>query len=76
MKRGGTPEVFLRLIEKARATVPGIVLRTSFIVGFPGETEEDFKQLCDFVRRRRSTGWASSPTRTKRAQRRSNWMRR
>ncbi|HEX4139234.1 MAG TPA: radical SAM protein, partial [Candidatus Methylacidiphilales bacterium] len=49
MKRGGTPEVFLRLIEKARATVPEIVLRTSFIVGFPGETEEDFEQLCDFV---------------------------
>ena len=49
MKRGGTADVFLRLIEKARATVPGIVLRTSFIVGFPGETEEDFKQLCDFV---------------------------
>ena len=50
MKRGGTPEVFLRLIEKARATVPGIVLRTSFIVGFPGETEEDFAQLEDFVK--------------------------
>jgi ribosomal protein S12 methylthiotransferase len=49
MKRGGTPEVFLRLIEKARATVPGIVLRTSFIVGFPGETDEDFQQLLDFV---------------------------
>jgi ribosomal protein S12 methylthiotransferase len=49
MKRGGTPEVFLRLIEKSRAAVPGIVLRTSFIVGFPGETEEDFQQLCDFV---------------------------
>ena len=49
MKRGGTPEVFLRLIEKARAAVPGIVLRTSFIVGFPGETDEDFQQLCDFV---------------------------
>ena len=49
MKRGGTPEVFLRLIEKARATVPDIVLRTSFIVGFPGETDEDFQQLCDFV---------------------------
>jgi ribosomal protein S12 methylthiotransferase len=49
MKRGGTAEVFLRLIEKARAVVPGIVLRTSFIVGFPGETEEDFAQLCDFV---------------------------
>jgi ribosomal protein S12 methylthiotransferase len=49
MKRGGTAEVFLRLIDKARATVPGIVLRTSFIVGFPGETEEDFAQLCEFV---------------------------
>ena len=49
MKRGGTPEVFLRLISKARTIVPDIVLRTSFIVGFPGETEEDFKQLCDFV---------------------------
>ena len=49
MKRGGTPEVFLRLIEKARATVPGIVLRTSFIVGFPGETDEDFKQLEAFI---------------------------
>ena len=49
MKRGGTPEVFLRLIEKARATVPGIVLRTSFIVGFPGETDEDFRQLEAFV---------------------------
>jgi ribosomal protein S12 methylthiotransferase len=50
MKRGGTPEVFLRLVEKARAIVPGIVLRTSFIVGFPGETEEDFRQLEEFVR--------------------------
>jgi ribosomal protein S12 methylthiotransferase len=50
MKRGGTPEVFLRLIEKSRATVPGIVLRTSFIVGFPGETDEDFAQLEAFVR--------------------------
>ena len=50
MKRGGTPEVFLRLIEKARAIVPDIVLRTSFIVGFPGETEEDFAQLEQFIR--------------------------
>lgn len=50
MKRGGTPEHFLKLIEKARSIVPGIVLRTTFIVGFPGETEEDYKQLEDFVR--------------------------
>jgi ribosomal protein S12 methylthiotransferase len=49
MKRGGTAEVFLRLIEKARAMVPGIVLRSTFIVGFPGETDADFKELCEFV---------------------------
>jgi len=50
MKRGGTPEVFLKLIEKTRSIVPGIVIRTSFIVGFPGETEDDFAALCEFVR--------------------------
>jgi ribosomal protein S12 methylthiotransferase len=50
MKRGGNAEIFLKTIEKARAVVPGIALRTSFIVGFPGETEADFLALCDFVR--------------------------
>ena len=50
MKRGGTADVFLRLIEKARAIVPGLVLRTSFIVGFPGETDEDVAQLESFIR--------------------------
>ncbi|HEY5056110.1 MAG TPA: 30S ribosomal protein S12 methylthiotransferase RimO [Acidobacteriaceae bacterium] len=50
MKRGGTPETFLRMIEKARARVPGIALRTSFIVGFPGESEEDFAQLEAFIK--------------------------
>ncbi len=49
MKRGGNAAIFLKLVEKARAIVPGIVIRTSFIVGFPGETEADFQQLCDFV---------------------------
>ena len=49
MKRGGNAEIFLRLIDKARRIVPGIVIRTSFIVGFPGETEADFQILCDFV---------------------------
>ncbi len=49
MKRGGTPDVFLRLIEKARAVVPGIVLRSTFIVGFPGETAEDFNELAEFI---------------------------
>ena len=49
MKRGGSGALFLQLIEKARRIVPGIVIRTSFIVGFPGETDGDFRLLCDFV---------------------------
>ena len=49
MKRGGSGQIFLDLIEKARRLVPGIVIRTSFIVGFPGETETDFAELCAFV---------------------------
>jgi ribosomal protein S12 methylthiotransferase len=50
MKRGGGAEVFLRLIEKMRRTIPDVTLRTSFIVGFPGETEKEFQELCEFVR--------------------------
>ncbi len=49
MKRGGGAEIFLKMIEKVRRAVPGIALRTSFIVGFPGETDADFEALCDFV---------------------------
>ncbi len=49
MKRGGSAEIFLKLIAKMRQTVPDLTLRTSFLVGFPGETEDDFRQLCDFV---------------------------
>jgi ribosomal protein S12 methylthiotransferase len=49
MKRGGGAEIFLKMIHKVRAAVPGIALRTSFIVGFPGETDGDFEALCDFV---------------------------
>ncbi len=50
MKRGGNAKIFLDLIEKARRIVPGIVIRTSFIVGFPGETEEDYKELEAFIK--------------------------
>ncbi len=50
MKRGGGADLFLRSIEKMRRTVPNLALRTSFIVGFPGETEREFEELCDFVR--------------------------
>jgi ribosomal protein S12 methylthiotransferase len=50
MKRGGSAEIFLRTIEKVRRTIPNVTLRSSFIVGFPGETEKEFEELCDFVR--------------------------
>ncbi len=50
MKRGGNAKIFLDLIEKARRIVPDIVVRTSFIVGFPGETEEDYKELEAFIK--------------------------
>lgn len=49
MKRGGGAAIFLKMLEKVRRAVPGIALRTSFIVGFPGETDADFEALCDFV---------------------------
>ena len=50
MKRGGGADIFLRSLEKMRHTIPGLTLRTSFIVGFPGETEKEFEELCEFVR--------------------------
>jgi ribosomal protein S12 methylthiotransferase len=49
MRRGGSGARFLQIIDKARGIVPGLVLRTAFIVGFPGETEADFEELCNFV---------------------------
>jgi len=50
MKRGSHGDAFLKLLERIRAAIPGVALRTSFIVGFPGETEGDFEELCGFVR--------------------------
>ena len=49
MRRGGSGEVFLKLIERIRRTIPGVAIRTSMIVGFPGETAADFDELCEFV---------------------------
>jgi ribosomal protein S12 methylthiotransferase len=49
MKRGGGADVFLKSIAKMRRMVPDLTLRTSFIVGFPGETEKEFEELCSFV---------------------------
>ncbi len=49
MKRGASGDIFLRLIERIRKTIPGVAIRTSFIAGFPGETDADFETLCQFV---------------------------
>jgi len=49
MKRGASADIFLKSIEKMRRAIPNLTLRTSFIVGFPGETEKDFDELCQFV---------------------------
>lgn len=50
MKRQITQQQTRELIQEVRRRIPEIAIRTTFIVGFPGETEEDFEQLCDFVK--------------------------
>ena len=50
MNRRGDREKLTALINKLRERIPGIVLRSTFIVGFPGETEEDFTELAEFVK--------------------------
>ncbi len=53
MKRGRNAEFLAQLLKKLRARVPGLMIRTSVIAGLPGETEEDFQLLCDFVKEQR-----------------------
>jgi ribosomal protein S12 methylthiotransferase len=50
MRRGANAELFLKTLERVRTAVPGIAIRTTFITGFPGETEADFTVLSDFIR--------------------------
>jgi ribosomal protein S12 methylthiotransferase len=50
MRRGGNHEVYARMIRRIRERVPDVAIRTTFIVGFPGERDEDFEDLMDFVR--------------------------
>ena len=49
MNRPGNRETLTETVKRIRAAVPGIVLRTTVMTGFPGETEEDFNELCEFV---------------------------
>ena len=53
MNRHGDSAMVRGVIKKLRAEIPDIVIRTTFIVGFPGETEEDFCELCEFVKESR-----------------------
>jgi ribosomal protein S12 methylthiotransferase len=53
MRRGGDAKRYLRLLERARELAPDVFLRSTFIVGFPGETEEHFQDLMAFVERAR-----------------------
>jgi ribosomal protein S12 methylthiotransferase len=50
MRRGGNADIFLKTLERVRSTVPGIAIRSTFITGFPGESQADFAILSDFVR--------------------------
>lgn len=50
MKRGGNRKSLERLIQRVRARVPGIAVRTTFITGFPGETDADFEELRGFIK--------------------------
>jgi ribosomal protein S12 methylthiotransferase len=50
MRRPGNREAYDKLLARIRARVPGVTLRTTFIVGFPGETEQDYQDLLGFVR--------------------------
>ncbi|MEO8431914.1 MAG: 30S ribosomal protein S12 methylthiotransferase RimO [Acidobacteriota bacterium] len=50
MRRGGDPGTYLRMVQRMRAIVPDIAIRTTFILGFPGEGDAEFAELCEFVR--------------------------
>jgi ribosomal protein S12 methylthiotransferase len=53
MKRGSTGDRQRRLVERLRERIPNVTLRTTYMVGFPGEREEDFAQLCEFAKETR-----------------------
>lgn len=50
MGRGGSSETYLRLVEKLRSAVHGIHVRSTFLIGYPGETDDDFRVLVDFIK--------------------------
>ena len=61
MKRGGGHAQFLKLLAKARSAVPGLAIRSTFIVGYPGEKREHFEALCDFLAEARLGAYYKQP---------------
>ncbi len=53
MNRRGNKQMLETLLDKLRTRIPGVTLRTTLITGFPGETEEEFQELCEFVAKQR-----------------------
>ncbi len=80
MNRRGSKEELTALITKIREKIPDVVLRTTLITGFPGETEEQFSELSEFVKEMKFDRLAALPTLRRRELRRRNsptrWMRR
>lgn len=69
MNRKGTGEGYLKLIAKLRKEIPGIAIRSTFIAGFPGETEEQFENLLEFIKEAKLTNAGFSLIRGKRERR-------
>jgi ribosomal protein S12 methylthiotransferase len=67
MKRGGGAEIFLRSIDRMRRAIPDVTLRTSFIVGFPGKLNRNFRSCAILSAKLNLIGWERSPTPTRRA---------
>ena len=61
MHRRHTKAQAYELIDKLRQAIPDLALRTTLLVGYPGETEADFEELLEFVRTVGSNDWAYSP---------------
>ncbi len=51
MNRAGNAESYLKLLEQIREKVPNVVIRSTFMLGFPGETKKDFETLCNFIQK-------------------------
>ncbi len=73
MNRRSNRAELLEVIGKLRREIPGITLRTTLIAGFPGETEEQFEDLCNFVKEVQFDRLAALPTRPRKIPWQHGW---